>query len=101
MNKIFQDIVCLATLLERKGLKAEAAIASGLIRKMSSQANITPDTAAYQAPNPDFSRKRCGNCAFWVPSGRCGLLDNKTKVTARMVCNNYVFGPNMGSLLSG
>jgi hypothetical protein len=51
----------------------------------------------YAHPNPDGSRKRCGNCMMWTPDagGRCVIHDPRLQITPSMVCGYHVFGDPM------
>lgn len=46
--------------------------------------------AVYAGPNPDGSRKRCGNCYKFVADGSC--VEVAGRVEEGAVCNLHVFG---------
>jgi len=52
----------------------------------------TPSGALYRKPNPDGSRKRCGDCMMWVREKRCLIHEKSLEVTDDLVCGFNVFG---------
>lgn len=47
----------------------------------------------YAPPNPDGSKKKCGNCAFFIQDAeQCMIHDEDIQITERMVCGYHVFG---------
>lgn len=48
----------------------------------------------YQPPNPDGSRKKCGNCVFWVRGdpGKCVIHEKSIDVYKDHICGYYVYG---------
>lgn len=50
----------------------------------------------YAPPNPDGSKKKCGNCAFFVPEAEeCMIHDGSIEVAEGMVCGYHVFGKTL------
>lgn len=59
-------------------------------------AQLTLVECLYAPPNPDRSRKACGNCLFWLPEREeCFLHDASVTATADSVCGYHVFGAPM------
>lgn len=55
----------------------------------------TADEVLYDAPNPDGSRKRCGNCyKFVTVDGSC--VEVSGPIAPGQVCGLYVFGSPSG-----
>jgi hypothetical protein len=50
----------------------------------------TPADVLYARPNPDGTRKACGNCGLWAPPNRCGIMGD-TAVTKTWVCGYHFF----------
>lgn len=46
----------------------------------------------YAPPNPDGSRKNCGNCWAWVKEGKCLIHKKTLKVIKDAVCGFHIFG---------
>lgn len=56
----------------------------------------TASEALYAGPNPDGTRKRCGNCVQYATRERsCYLHDPKLVIEANEVCGYFVFGSPM------
>lgn len=57
----------------------------------------TPDQVLYEHPNPDGSRKKCGNCVMWSGpvTQRCAILPGK-RITDDMVCGYHTAGTPSG-----
>ena len=51
-----------------------------------------PADVLYVHPNPDGSRKRCGNCLLWCRTDQCTIHDAQIEVTQSMVCGYHVYG---------
>lgn len=52
----------------------------------------------YAPPNPDGSKKKCGNCALFISfAERCAIHSNSLKIIDGMVCGYHVFGVPMVS----
>lgn len=50
----------------------------------------------YARPNPDGSRKKCGNCMMWVSGEEaCAIHEKSQSVKESMVCGYHVFGKPM------
>jgi hypothetical protein len=50
----------------------------------------------YTEPNPNKSRKQCGNCFLWKSaSDTCVIHDEDVIVISTMVCGYHVFGPSL------
>lgn len=49
----------------------------------------------YAGPNPDGSRKNCGNCMMWSKDNRCTIHAANREITAGMVCGFHVYGEPM------
>lgn len=64
------------------------------LRMGESQAPLPiPPEVIYRHPNPDGSRKKCGNCNFWMDKANLCTLHGPTVVVAEnMYCNYHVFG---------
>jgi hypothetical protein len=69
-------------------------------------ARLTLADVLYAPPNPDMTRKRCGNCLLWlgargeeqvVDREECFIHAADVVVIADMVCGYHVFGVPMGS----
>lgn len=55
-----------------------------------------PDGALYRHPNPDGTRKACGNCIMWVSGeGRCVIHERNQPVAADQMCGYHIFGVPM------
>ena len=53
----------------------------------------TPGEMLYQPPNPDGSRKKCGNCfMFCKEEDKCLIFKKGQKVVESQICRYYVFG---------
>jgi len=49
--------------------------------------------ALYAHPNPDGSRKNCGNCMMFISKDKqCEIHDHNIEVTKDMTCGYHVFG---------
>jgi len=49
--------------------------------------------ALYAHPNPDGSRKNCGNCMMFISKEKqCEIHDHNIEVTKDMTCGYHVFG---------
>lgn len=56
-----------------------------------------PGGALYKHPNPDGSRKRCGNCVMFMEAeNRCAIHPQDLKITESMWCGYHIFGPPSG-----
>lgn len=54
---------------------------------------VTLSDVLYAPPNPDRSRKACGNCMFWMMSDeQCFLHDADVIATVDTVCGYHVYG---------
>jgi len=65
------------------------------IKKMGeSQAPLPiPPEVIYRHPNPDGSRKKCGNCNFWMAAQNlCTLHGPDVVVPENMYCNYHIYG---------
>lgn len=51
-----------------------------------------PSEVLYAEPNPDNSRKACGNCLMWSQEKACFLHSPDLAVEGDMICGHYVFG---------
>lgn len=60
----------------------------------------------YSPPNPDMTRKRCGNCALWlgargdggeIVKEECFIHASDVVVVEDMVCGYHVYGVPMGA----
>lgn len=52
-----------------------------------------PSEVIYRTANPDGSRKKCGNCNFWMDKANlCTLHGPDVVVPENMYCNYHVFG---------
>jgi hypothetical protein len=69
-------------------------------------ARLTLADLLYAPPNPDMTRKRCGNCLLWLGDrgdqetpGReeCFIHASDVVVLGNMVCGYHVFGTPMGA----
>ena len=49
-------------------------------------------------PNPDGSRKSCGNCMMWARADQCAIHDPDLVITADQTCGYHVFGQPMEML---
>lgn len=49
-----------------------------------------PDQVLYAGPNPDGSRKMCGNCAMFINAGACTIVGGP--IDPGQVCGYHVFG---------
>ena len=60
-----------------------------------------PNGALYRHPNPDGTRKRCGNCVMFIESeDRCFIHPPDLEVAGDMWCGYHIFGkPMAGSTL--
>lgn len=74
---------------------------------------LTLGQVLYAPPNPDCSRKRCGNCLLWLggmgPQGaeggegarggreQCFIHDADVVVLQDMVCGYHVYGVSLGA----
>ncbi len=55
-----------------------------------------PTGALYRHPNPDGSRKNCGNCVFWgSKENRCALHAADLQVDSGEWCGFHIFGSPM------
>lgn len=50
----------------------------------------TAPEVGYAGPNPDGSRKRCGNCYKFIATGAC--VEVMGRIEPGMVCNFHLFG---------
>lgn len=50
-------------------------------------------------PNPDGSRKSCGNCMMWAHSNQCNIYDPGLEITADQICGYHVFGEPMEEVM--
>lgn len=46
-------------------------------------------------PNPDGSRKTCGNCMMWVRTDQCAIHDPGLPVSEEHICGYHVYGQPM------
>lgn len=46
----------------------------------------------YAHPNPDGSRKSCGNCSGWVRTQSCKIHDPAVAVPADGICGYHIYG---------
>lgn len=51
-----------------------------------------PDGVLYAPPNPDGSRKSCGNCCMWAEKDMLCMIHGSLPITFQMVCGYHVFG---------
>ena len=57
----------------------------------------TPSGALYKRPNPDGTRKNCGNCIQWMPDiSRCAIHSPDLEVDADEWCGYHIFGQASG-----
>ena len=49
----------------------------------------------YADPNPDRTRKNCGNCIMFLAPEACFIHDADVVVTPEMVCGYHVYGEPM------
>lgn len=55
-----------------------------------------PDGALYRHPDPDGSRKSCGNCIMWVSGeARCVIHERNQVVESQQMCGYHIFGQPM------
>lgn len=52
-----------------------------------------PSGVLYRHPNPDGSRKNCGNCILWVSSeNRCAIHSRDLKIESTDMCGYHIYG---------
>jgi hypothetical protein len=57
-----------------------------------------PNGALYRHPNPDGSRKNCGNCVLWVSGeDRCVIHPKELHIDSDELCGYHVYGKAMSS----
>lgn len=57
-----------------------------------------PSGALYRHPNPDGTRKACGNCVFWDSADeRCVIHPLNVEVKASFWCGYHIFGKPLES----
>ncbi len=57
----------------------------------------TPALGLYKHPNPDGTRKNCGNCIQWMPDvERCAIHPQDLKIDSDEWCGYHMFGPPSG-----
>lgn len=56
-----------------------------------------PAGVLYVGPNPDGSRKMCGNCWKWITTGGC--MEVAGDIGAEMVCGLHTFGKPQPAVL--
>jgi len=52
----------------------------------------SPGDVLYAGPNPDGSRKKCGNCFLWRTDESCSVHRPEIMVPGNAVCGYHVFG---------
>ncbi len=56
----------------------------------------TPGQVLYAHPNPDGTRKSCGNCVMWMADmEQCHIHDSDVSVLVDAICGYHVFGTPM------
>lgn len=54
-----------------------------------------PWGVVYTPPNPDASRKSCGNCMMWVETEQCAIHDPELGILDDDVCGYHIYGEPM------
>ena len=61
----------------------------------------TLSEVVYTPPNPDESRKYCGNCFMWSKDEHCLIFSKDKKVVKYGVCNYHIYGKSKDVWISG
>jgi len=75
----------------------------GLMDRINEQEGATQENGPlpydwgilYAPPNPDGSRKQCGNCIMWSKDNKCTIHSADVEVTENSICGYHVFGNPM------
>ena len=63
-----------------------------LLEEKEKAGHPAPWGVLYAHPNPDGSKKRCGNCMMWVKEGKCSIHKKSLKIPKTKVCGYHIFG---------
>jgi len=60
-----------------------------------------PWGVVYDSPNPDGSRKACGNCMMYITEkgGLCAIHGPDVRMTPDRICGYYVYGKPMEKMM--
>src|SRR5579885_3042914 len=99
---LLRELAKIAGTLEKEGNTELAAKVDAVADKLQALSFVQasqldgplPDLSdvTYQEPNPDGTRKKCGNCIHFVSTGYCMLHPKNLAITPESVCGYYQMG---------